>query len=111
MVSRRVEGENTTGEDALRAIDKVLSDKPKKIGHDFSEALRRLTGFREQVIAQYRAGPPDDAARERLARLNAVITVIVAGEYPLGKLPWPHVEKARDSFAALLQEFREEGLR
>ena len=31
---------------ALAVIDKLLAEKPEKVGHDFSEATRRLVAWR-----------------------------------------------------------------
>ena len=79
---------------ALAKVDKVLSEKPHKVGHDFSEATRCLTQFRDALIVDYRqtGSEPD---RERLEKVNAVLAVVVGGHFPLGEIPWPHIEKAR----------------
>jgi hypothetical protein len=92
------------GEAALRAIDKVLRDKPAKVGHDFSDTITHLSQLRDSLIARHRAAESEEGELPRLGRLNAVLTVMIAGHYPLGKVPWPHIEKARESFAALLSE-------
>lgn len=92
------------GEAALRAIDKLLQDQPRKVGEDFSEAIRLVTEVRNELIDRHRRAEPDEAGRRRLARLNAVLTVLIAGHYPLGKVPWTHIQNARHSFAAVLAE-------
>ena len=39
---------------ALAAIDTVLADRPEKVGHDFSEATRCLSAWRDHCIARWR---------------------------------------------------------
>ncbi|MBN8900858.1 MAG: hypothetical protein BGO51_25795 [Rhodospirillales bacterium 69-11] len=89
------------GETALRAVDQLLRDRPVKDGPDFSAAIMALSTLRDTLIARHRAGAP---ALEPLGRLNGVLTVVIAGHYPLGKVPWPHIETARDTLAGLVTE-------
>jgi len=89
--------------EALAAIDEALSHRPKQTGHDFSAASRCLTALREHLIAEVRARSTPEA-RERLARLNAVISVIYGGQFPIGAVPWEKVQQARDALARLLGE-------
>ena len=85
-------------------LDKLLSEKPEKVGYDFSEAMKHLTAFREGVVRRAREG--DESVRSRLRRLNGVINAVYAGHFPLGPVPWEVVQSARDAFATLLQELR-----
>lgn len=82
------------GQSALRLLDKLLKERPEKVGHDFSEAARCLTGFRDGLIARWRETGAE-ADRRRLARVNSVLSVVVGGHFPLGGVPWGHIEKAR----------------
>lgn len=82
------------GEQALRSIDKVLSEKPDRVGHDFSEATRYLSAYRDELVSTFRRTSAE-ADRKRLEQVNSVISVIVGGHYPLGPVPWPEIEKAR----------------
>lgn len=88
---------------ALEAMDDALSHRPKQTGHDFSAATRCLVVLRDQVIAEMRERPTPEL-RDQLARLNGVISVFYGGQFPIGAVPWEHVEKARDSFVALIGE-------
>jgi formate dehydrogenase major subunit len=91
------------GPRALALIDKLLGERPEKVGHDFSEATRCLTAFREEVIQAVRAhGTPRD--KMRLDVINRVLSVILAGHFPLGGVPWKHIEAARGQLAELLRE-------
>ena len=89
---------------ALARLDKLLSEKPEKVGHDFSEAMKHLTSFRDGVAGRAREG--DEAVRARLRPLNGVISAVYAGHFPLGPVPWESVQSARDTLAVLVQELR-----
>ena len=95
-------------EKAMKAIDKVVADKPERNGHDFSAAVCCLTELRERLLLQQRQAPPSREARDRIGRLNTVLSIIVGGEYPIGGVPWSHVESARGAFAQLLADLKAE---
>ena len=79
---------------ALAALDTLLADRPEKIGHDFSEATRCLTAWREHCIARWRE---TEAGEDRrfLERINAAISVVVGGQFPLGHVNWDSIESVR----------------
>lgn len=85
------------GPRVLAALDKLLAERPEREGRDFSEATRCLTAYREEVLA--RAGA-DQA--EGLAVVNAAISVVMAGHFPLGDVPWGHIDKARERLRELV---------
>ena len=85
-----------SGQDALHAVDQALSKKPQADSHDFSAAVRELARFREELIQS-------DGIGKRLSQLNAVISVVIGGHYPVGPVPWPHLEKAREVLAKIVQ--------
>ena len=87
---------------ALQAIDKLLAERPEKVGPEFSEATRRIVALRDGQIERWRRSnaEPD---RQRLALINAVLSVVVGGHFPLGGIPWPQIEKARDVLASLTE--------
>ncbi len=93
-----------TPAEVLARLDKLLADRPHRIGHDFSEATRCLTALRERMIEHLRAGDAPPEIAERLARLNAVLSVVVGTHYPVGAPKWPHLQHARDSFAELASD-------
>jgi hypothetical protein len=92
------------GREALRAMDQLLAAKPKKDGHAFSRATGSLSRFRNEMASGLHAGGPSAASRERLARLNSVIAVVMGGHFPLGEVPWEELEKARDWLDQLVSE-------
>ncbi len=88
---------------ALAAIDALLAEKPRKVGIDFSQATRRIVAFRDALIVRNRcaASGPDQT---RLEKANAVLAAIIGGHFPLGDVPWGHIEKARDQLAAIAND-------
>ena len=90
---------------ALAAIDKLLADRPEKIGHDFSEATRRLTAWRDRCIARWRETRAEDD-RRRLEHVNAALSVIIGGQFPLGSVKWDSIQNARRDLAELAPLYR-----
>jgi len=89
-----------SAEAALRVFDKLLEERPKRVGHDFSEATRWTAAFRDELIAEWRR-TESDADRQRLEKVNAVLSVLLGAHYPLGEVPWPELEKARAQLASV----------
>jgi len=83
---------------ALQAIDRLLAERPEKVGPDFAEATRRLVALRDAQIERVRFGTAGPEQR-RLAAINAVLSVVIGGHFPLGGIPWPQIEKAREVLA------------
>jgi len=92
------------GHAALAAIDRALEHRPEKDGHDFADAVQQLARLRDAMIARYRDAPPPPAARERLARVNAILSVVLGGHFPLGSIPWHEIELARGWLADMMAE-------
>jgi hypothetical protein len=84
---------------ALAALDRALAARPHGDGDAFSEATRHLCVVRDR-LAQARVTTPE--TRWRLERINAVISVVLAGHFPLGAVPWGELEKARDWLAEIV---------
>lgn len=85
---------------ALRIVDKLLAERPNMVDNDFSEAVRHTVAYRDDLTKIWRrSGSERD--RQRLARANAVISVVVGGHYHLGMIPWPQIEEARTVLADL----------
>jgi hypothetical protein len=80
---------------ALRAIDKLLAERPEKVGSDFSSAYSLLVALRDSQVAQWRHSnaEPD---RQRLARINSVLSVVNSGHFQ-------QIEKAREVLASLTE--------
>lgn len=85
-------------ETALAAMDRALCDQPDVVYEDLVEAVRRLIALRDKLIDERRRGT---TVGDRLDRLNAVLSVVVAAEYPLEGVRRERVEAARRQLAAL----------
>ncbi|WP_448204890.1 hypothetical protein [Azospirillum sp. sgz302134] len=91
--------------DALATLDRILAAPPEDIPvqdtYDaMAEASRCLVRMRDSLIARSRAG---EDVSQRLAHVNAVLSVTFGGEYPLVGVRRKRIEKARD----LLREVQE----
>ena len=85
---------------AIAALDRALDDRPDKIYHDLAEVVRCLVLLRTELTARRREGEAGD----RLERCNAVLSMVIGGEYPLAGNRRDRVRKARDELASLLDE-------
>ena len=79
---------------ALEKIEAGLATKPKADGTVFSEAARHLCVARDELTAQ-------PGGRQQLGQVNAIISVVLAGHFPLGEVPWKDLKLARDWLADL----------
>lgn len=91
--------DSAPGQRALTALDRALAHQPERDGDAFSEATEQLCQFRDAMIGDARAGE----RRDDLGALNAIISGVLAGHFPLGKTPWPEVQSATDALRRLLQ--------
>ena len=101
------------GRRALEAFDRVLGEKPdggatkrdrEQLGRDFSETTRLMCGYRDLLIQAQRKAGVTPASQARLQEVNGVLSTVLGGHFPLGDIPWPQVERARDAFAKLLAQ-------
>ena len=86
--------------DALEALDEAIGDAPKRNGHAFSRAATCLSAYRDELIAQH--GLEGQANRQHLSRVNAVLSLVLAGHFPLGDVPWDEIKKGRDGLSELI---------
>ncbi len=77
--------------EALASLDKAIAHKPRKDDADLAAALEHFCKLRDMLLAEARQGAP---SREWLDQVNALISVVLAGHFPLGSVPWPETEQA-----------------
>ena len=82
------------GHKALKHLDRVLEQRPKKDDHELSFATQCLAQFREELIAAHGAANAAPRDRENLVCLNGIISVVMGMHFPLGNAPWDEFEKA-----------------
>ena len=88
------------GWEAIAAIDQLLADRPDKVGHDFSVAVRHLAIWRDLLVKSRRHSPTRRDHRA-LEQVNAAISVILGGQFPLAKVPWPEIARVRQQLDEL----------
>ena len=82
---------------AAAALERALQDQPDKIYDDLAEAVRCLVQLRDELMTEQRA----EGRRDRLDRCNAILSMVVGGEYPLAGVRRERVQKAREELAPL----------
>jgi hypothetical protein len=85
---------------AVAALDRALDDRPDKIYHDLAQVVRCLVQLRTELTARRSEGESGG----RLERCNAILSMVIGGEYPLAGLRRDRILKARDELASLLDE-------
>jgi glutathione S-transferase len=95
---------DSDGAAALAELDKALAARPHADGDAFSAASRHLCVLRARLTRHQRGQGATPESRRRIEHLNAVISVVLAGHFPLGAVPWDELEKARSWLADLLAE-------
>jgi hypothetical protein len=85
---------------AVAALERALDDRPDKIYHDLAEVVRCLVKLRAELTAARRKGE----AADHLERCNAILSMVIGGEYPLAGLRRDRLRKARDELVTLLEE-------
>lgn len=85
--------------EAMRLLDKIMAEKPEKNGHDFSAAVRCLVEVRNGLVAGHDGGG-------QLPAVNAIISSVLGGQFPMKAIPWPSVDAARQRLAAVLRDLQ-----
>ncbi len=91
------------GPTALEELDRVLAAKPRQDGEAFSAATKAISALREEFVADLRQGGSPER-RKTLNHLNAVLSVVLGGHFPLGEVPWGELEKARGWLAEIVRK-------
>lgn len=86
-----------TGMAALAALDEALRQQPHADPVAFSQAARSVAELRDHICTE----PPGPVRRRRLDQVNAVLSMVLAGHFPLGPVPWHEIEAARGWLADL----------
>lgn len=87
---------------ALAALDSSLGKRPDGLQRGLEQALCCLVQVRDGYIEQERSVP--GCARDRLKRVNAILSMVVCSEYPVSGIRKENITKARDELARLLDE-------
>ncbi len=85
----------------LEALDAVLAAKAPPETDLIAEATRCVARYRDALIDDRRAG--DAAAERRLPEVSALLSELVAAEFPLVGVRRNRIEKAREAYQRLVQ--------
>ncbi len=77
---------------AREAFDRALASPPKIDGHAMTEATQAVSAYRDDLRRRMREAPADAGARTRLRSANLILSLLLAGHYPLGETPWEALE-------------------
>lgn len=87
----------TLARHALQVIERALAKKSSKTEfQDTAEVARCIVRMRDHLIGRVRAEGPSSEAREKLDRVNGLLSMAGAAEYPLSGIHWDRMQKTRD---------------
>lgn len=86
---------------AIVALDDLLKKHPQNIERDIITATRALVHLRDRLIAMRRASFDSG---QTLEHTKAVLSVLMAGHYPIEGMRWDCIKQARDALAGLTPE-------
>ena len=90
--------------DAVGKFDYLLRNHPAEIAEELGDAVHCVVALRDSMIEhRHRAGATAEQDGQ-LQKVNAVISAIVAGEFPLMGVRWKRIEGARDLLKQVLAE-------
>jgi hypothetical protein len=87
-------------DDALRGLDAVLAAKHPPERDLIADATRCIARLRDELIERRRAGAPGPDGL--LVQANALVSELVAAEFPLVGVRKKRIETARDACRRLL---------
>lgn len=88
---------------AIDRMEAALKAEPLEVKQPLSQAVQAIVRLRDDAITG-RRDHPTPAARARLDRVNAILSVAVGAETPMGGLKWKDMEQVRDALCALRDE-------
>ncbi len=90
---------------ALAALDRALAGRPAKDQRDFNDAARSLAQLRNALLRSPRGLAPASSRSGILAQVNASLSLALAGQFPLGEIPWDAIEQSRQSLAKIVSDW------
>ncbi len=89
---------------SLEALDRAIAARPQRDAQAFTEATVPMCAYRDRLRHALRAAPQDLAVRQRLKAANVAVTLMLAGHFPLGDMPWGQIEALRDHLHAMQRD-------
>ena len=87
--------------EGLEALDHVLEHRPDHVHDEIARATRCIVHVRDELIAARRAG--DARYGDLLGHVNSLLSVLIAGEFPLAGVRWERMKRARDEYEHVLE--------
>ena len=84
----------------IEALDRALAGEAAPENDPVAAATRCTAALRDQLIARLRRG--ERGAEPLLAQANALLSELVAAEFPLAGFRRERIEKAREAYRRLL---------
>ena len=91
-------------DESLAALDRALAARPHRDGQAFTEATKPMCAYRDELRYALRDTPDDLVLRRQLKAANLAITLMLAGHFPLGDMPWDQIETLRDHLEAMRRD-------
>lgn len=88
--------------DALRAIERLLDERPETIDAALIAATRCLVRYRGEMIGRLRENAADVHASRELTQANGALSLIFGTHYPVSGLQWERLKKVRDALKELI---------
>jgi hypothetical protein len=89
---------------SLEALDRAIAARPRRDGQAFSDATKPMCAYRDELRHALRESPDDLGLRRQLKAANLAITLMLAGHFPLGDMPWDQIEALRDHMEAMRRD-------
>jgi hypothetical protein len=89
---------------AVEKLDYLLRNHPAEMAEELSDAVRCVVAVRDSIIEHRDRAGRTALNDSQLQRVNAVVSAIVAGEFPLMGVRWKRIEGARDLLRKVLAE-------
>ena len=87
---------------ALETLDRVLEEKPEQHHEEVVGVLRFLVAMRDHLILERRGRGPSPDLDEHLDHVNAVVSVMTSGSFPVVGLKHDRLKQARDLMAGII---------
>lgn len=90
---------------ALSVMDRVVAERSgAREFEDVAEATRCIVAMRDHLIARRRTGETTAELRSDLNRVNQLLSMSSAAEYPLVGIHWDRMQKTRDLLREMVAE-------
>jgi hypothetical protein len=101
MIGGIPDADETVGA-ALALLDHVSADDLERASEHVAEATQQLVQLRDKLIDRYRADASDAASRDALGKINAILSSVIAAEFPVCGFHRGRIDDACDALRELL---------